>query len=34
MNVLLERMKQAPGAAVHFVADRMSKAEATDTEKL
>jgi Rieske Fe-S protein len=34
MSPVFERMKQAPGAMVHFVADRISKADTLDTEGL
>lgn len=34
MNVVLERLKQGPGAAVHFVADRFKKGQPTDPEDL
>lgn len=34
MNVILERMVQAPGASVHFVKDRLSKAKLSDVDKL
>lgn len=34
MSVLMERMKQAPGAVVHFVADRMSKAPTSDADAI
>ncbi len=30
MSLILERLKQAPGAMVHLVADRISKADTTD----
>jgi Rieske Fe-S protein len=34
MNVLLERLVQAPGASVHFVKDRLTKAPTDDASKL
>ena len=34
MNTALTRMMQAPGASYHFIADRLSKSEITEAEKL
>ncbi|MHB8896401.1 MAG: Rieske 2Fe-2S domain-containing protein [Candidatus Geothermincolia bacterium] len=34
MNVLFERIAQAPGATVHFVKDRLSKAELVDAARI
>jgi Rieske Fe-S protein len=34
MSVLITRMKQGPGAAVHYFADRMKKGDARDPKEL
>ncbi len=34
MSIIFERMKQAPGAMKHLVADRFSKADLTDPETI
>jgi Rieske Fe-S protein len=34
MSVILERMKQAPGAMVHFVTGRLARPEISEVEKL
>ena len=34
MNVVLERVKQGPGAAIHFVKDRLKKPEQSEVDRL
>jgi Rieske [2Fe-2S] domain len=34
MNVLFTRMKQAPGASYHYIADRMSKSDVKSAKSL